>query len=217
MWSEWRRKRQVVRAEPGDGSPLEPHRPWQMLTRSIFHVELAGENGVERDYAVDVRYFSWDGKVHFYVDGRQELVSEQPTAFPVPGGVVEVQVGASGLKRIHLVPADGGRERALRPVPHSAEYWRAEIDRRYPTLSRWIGNMAIAILLVGLVLFAPQLLEAVNQWDVVGDRFGTYTSPISLPGWLSTSLLIAGVAASLERALTLRSHWLIDLKPAWLG
>ncbi|MGC5617662.1 hypothetical protein [Georgenia sp. Z1491] len=188
-----------------------------MLTRSVFQVELTDEDGVARDYAVDVRYFSWDGTVHFYVDGRQELVSEQPTAFPVPGGILEVAVGASGLRRIHLVPDDGGQERTLRPVRHSAEYWRAVAEHRHPALSRWIGRAAVVILLIGLVLFGPQLLEAVTQWDVVGDRVGTYTSPISLPAWLNTTLLIAGTAASLERALTLRSHWLIDLKPWWLG
>lgn len=217
MWSQWRRKRQHVRVEPGDGSALKPHRPWQMLTRSVFHVELADEDDVPRDYAVDIKYFSWDGTVGFYADGRQELVSEQPTAFPVPGGVVEVVVGASGLRRVHLVSDDGGQERTLAPVRHSAEYWRAVMDHRYPVLSRWVGRGAIAILLLGLVAFGPQLLEAVTEWDVVGDRVGTYTSPISLPGWLNTTLLIAGTAASLERALTLRSHWLIDLKPWFLG
>lgn len=184
-----------------------------MLTRSIFHVELAGEDGVERDYAVDVRYFACDGKVGFYVDGRQELVSEQPTAFPVPGGIVEVKVGASGLKRVHLVPDAGGEERTLRPVKHSAEYWRAVTDHRFPRLSTWIGRVAVVILLAGLVLFGPQLLQALTEWDVIGDRFGFYESPISLPGWLNVSLLLAGLAASLERALTMRSHWLIDLKP----
>lgn len=217
MWSKWRRKRQHVRVEPGDGSALKPHRPWQMLTRSIFHVELADEDGVARDYAVDIKYFSWDGTVGFYVENRQELVSEQPTAFPVPGGVVEVVVGSTGLRRVHLVTDDGGQERTLTPVRHSAEYWRAVLEHRYPVLSRWVGRGAIAILLLGLVAFGPQLLEAVTEWDVVGDRVGTYTSPISLPGWLNTTLLIAGTAASLERALTLRSHWLIDLKPWWLG
>ena len=217
MWSGWRRKREQVRVEPGDGSAMRPHRPWQMLTRSVFHVELADEDDVTRDYAVDVKYFSADGTVGFYVDDRQELVSEQPTAFPVPGGVVEVAVGASGLRRIHLVPDDGGLERTLTPVRHSAEYWRAVMDYRHPVLSKWIGRAAIVILLIGLVLFGPQLLQAVTEWHVVGDRVGTYTSPISLPGWLNATLLIAGTAASLERALTLRSHWLIDLKPWFLG
>ena len=67
------------------------------------------------------------------------------------------------------------------------------------------------------MLFPPQLLQAVTEWHVIADRFGTYSSPIVLPGWLNTTLLIAGLAASLERALMLRSHWLIDLKPWWLG
>ena len=69
----------------------------------------------------------------------------------------------------------------------------------------------------GLVLFVPQLLELVTQWDFVAERVGTFTSPISLPTWLNTTLFVAGIAASLERALTLRNHWLIDVDTWWLG
>ena len=69
------------------------------------------------------------------------------------------------------------------------------------------------ILLLGLVFFGPQLFQAVIEWHVVGDRVGAYTFPISLPGRFNTTLQTAGIAASMERALTLRSYWLIDLKP----
>lgn len=217
MFSGWRRKRQLAKAEPGDGRALKLPRPWQILSRSVFRVVLPDEDGVEREYSVDVPYFEWDDKVSFFVDGRQELIAEQPAAFPVPGGVIEVAVGTFGVTRMHLVPGDGGPERVLRPVKHSGEYWRAVLDHRHPQLSRWMGRVAVAILLVGLVLFVPQLLEAVSQWDVVAERFGTFTSPISLPGWLNTTLLVAGIVAALERALSMRNHWLIDLDTWWLG
>ena len=54
-------------------------------------------------------------------------------------------------------------------------------------------------------------LEMVTRLDIVSDRFATLTSPIDLPGWASTTLLVAGILAATERALTLRNHWLVDL------
>lgn len=217
MWNRWKRQRQVAKAKPGDGSALKPHRPWQMLSRSVFRIELSDEDGVQREYSVDVDYFDWDDRVCLYRDGRQHLVAEQPAAFRVPGGVVEVAVGTFGVSRMHLVSDAGEPERVLRPVRHSAEYWRAVLGHRHPRLSQWMGRVAIVILLVGLVLFVPQLLELVTQWDMVAERVGTFTSPISLPAWLNTTLVVAGIAASMERALTLRSHWLIDMDTWWLG
>ena len=44
---------------------------------------------------------------------------------------------------------------------------------------------------------------------------GTFTSPIQLPAWLNTALLVAGIIAAFERALTLRNHWLIDADTTW--
>lgn len=216
MWKRWVRKRRMGKVEPGDGSALKPHRPWQMLSRSVFRVNLADEAGVEHEYSVDVDYFDWDEKVSFYRDGRQELTAVAPAAFPVPGGLVEVEVGTFGLSRMHLVPDSGEAERVLRPVRHSAEYWRAVLDHRLPRLSRWIGRIAIVILLIGLVVFVPQLLELVTHWDLVAERVGEFTSPISLPAWANTWLLVLGILASLERALTLRNHWLLDMDTWWL-
>ncbi|USQ80935.1 hypothetical protein [Ornithinimicrobium faecis] len=217
MWNRWKRQRQLAKAEPGDGSTLKAHRPWQVLSRSVFQIDLPDDDGVQHAYCVDVDYFDLDDKVRFYRDGRQHLVAEQPAAFAVPGGAVEVAVGTFGVSRMHLVSDAGEPERVLRPIRHSGEYWRAVLDHRHPRLSRWIGRVAIVILLVGLVLFVPQLLELITGLDVVAERVGTFTSPISLPAWLNTTLLVAGIAASLERGLTLRSHWLIDMDTWWLG
>jgi len=72
------------------------------------------------------------------------------------------------------------------------------------------------VLLVGLVLLVPQLLELVTRIDAVAERVGVFTSPVSLPPWLNTTLTVAGVLASLERALTLRNHWLLDVDTLWI-
>lgn len=216
MWKRWARERRMSKVKPGDGSALKPHRPWHVLHRSVFRIDLADEDGVEHEYSVDVDHFDSDEQVYFYRDGRQELLAVTPAAFPVPGGAIEVEVGTFGLSRMHLVPDSGEAGQVLRPVRHSAEYWRAVLGHRHPRLSRWIGRLAIVVLLVGLVFFVPQLLELVTQWDLVAERFGTFTSPISLPAWANTALLVAGVLASLERALTLRNHWLLDMDTWWL-
>ncbi|WP_154792317.1 hypothetical protein [Occultella kanbiaonis] len=201
--------------KPGDDSPLKPQRPWQVLSRSIFRIET-GPAGEVHEYAVDVDHFDLDEKVALYRDGRQHLVAGTPATFVVPGGAIEVARSTFGVSRMHLV-ADSGEERVLAPDRHSAEYWRLVLDRRHPRLSRWIGRVAIGILVVGLVLFVPQLLELVSGIDVVAENVGTFTSPISLPAWLNVTLLVAGILASTERALTLRNHWLLDLDTWWLG
>lgn len=217
MLRGWQRRRRLARTEPGDGSALGRHRPWQVLSRSVFVVELPEADGTVHEYAVDVPYLDWSSTVGLYRDGRQVLVAEAPAAFPVPGGVVEVGVGVFGLTRMHLVPDAGEPERALRPVRHSAEYWRARLGRRFPVASRRVGAAAVVVLLLGLALLVPQLLELVTSLDVVAERVGTFTSPLSLPAWLNTTLVTAGVLASVERALTLRNHWLVDAETWWLG
>lgn len=63
-------------------------------------------------------------------------------------------------------------------------------------MSRTIAAVAVAVLLVNLVLAVPVALELLTGIDAVAARFGTFTSPITLPGWLNTGLLVAGVAAA---------------------
>lgn len=260
MFSSLRRKRQLRRARPGNGSALRPYRWWNLLTRSMFFLDLGeddngarvasgarvgdepqnevwerSENGYAEQsggpgraehYAVDVRYLASElegGKipegakhppVALYRNGVQVLMANPPVAFAVPGGAIEVATSTYGLTRMHHVP-DGGTPRTLRPHPRALEGLRARFGRRFPRASALIGAVAIIVLLVGLVLMLPQLAELITQIDVVAERVGTFTSPISLPVWANTTLLIAGVLAATERALTLRNHWLIDVETTW--
>lgn len=191
----------------------------------------AAASGSTSTYAVDVHFFADDldgtfslgtdpakrsrtPPVALYRDGIQIYRSNQPAAFPVPGGVIEVATSMYGLTRMHYVPADGP-ERVLRPHPASGEGLRARFGQRFPGLSRIIGAVAVLVLLLGLVLVVPQTLEVITQLEVVAERFGTFTSPIALPSWMNAGLFIAGVLAALERALTLRNHWLIDADTTW--
>lgn len=48
MFRTHERRRQLKRAEPGDGSPLQDHRLWQLFSRSLFAIELADGSGRPR-------------------------------------------------------------------------------------------------------------------------------------------------------------------------
>lgn len=242
--AERRRRRAQRRLHPGDGSPLPPFYLGHALHRTRFFLDHEAADGTRFRGVVDVDFFADDlgtgatrrridalaGTVGLgdardeagsaappaalYVDGVQVQRSDLPAAFPVPGGVLEVAAGLYGLTRMHLVTEDG-RERMLAPHPRSLEGLRARFAQRFPGISRAIGAAAVVILLLALALLVPQLLELVTGMEVVAERIGTFTSPLQLPGWASTALLVAGIAAALERALTLRSHWLIDADTTW--
>ncbi|MEE1650768.1 hypothetical protein V1260_08170 [Brachybacterium sp. J144] len=227
MFRRLQRTRQLRRAKPGDGRELSRLRWWQILTRTQFALPSSTAAGRPELYVVDVHHLASDleggklaegtrhPKIALYRDGRRTHIADSPVAFEVPGGVIEAAVGDYGLTRMHLVPEDGGEATTLVPHPRSLEGRRARFGRRHPAASRLIGLLAIVILLIGVVLMLPQAAELITSIPPVADRIGTFTSPISLPGWLNISLLIAGVLAATERALTLRNHWLIDAETTW--
>lgn len=151
-----------------------------------------------------------------YRDGVQVARSNLPAAFPVPGGVIEVARSSYGLTRMHYVPTpDAEAPIMLRPHRRSPEGVRARIAHHFPRLSRFIGAVAIVVLLVGLVTGLPQGLQMITEIPPIAERFGVFTSPFQFPAWLNTTLLVAGILAATERALTLKNHWLIDLDTTW--
>jgi hypothetical protein len=213
MFSDRRRRRAARRVKPGDGHALQRFRWWQPLSRALFHLRVAGPEGRPETWSVDVRLWgdSDDGEVRsrLYLDGAHQATSKLPAEFPVTGGTVQVETSGYGLRRCHYVTPDG-RERQLVPDPASAEGRRARLDRERPGLSRGIGALTWVVLAVALVLGVPQLVEEVSQIPPVAERFGTFTSPVRLPGSLNVALLVATLLASTERALRLRYHWLLD-------
>lgn len=210
----WRARLAERRVKPGDGRPLPPFRWWQILGRSLFLLDLKGVGGVTTTFAVDVRQLGDrdDGEVRarLYRDGVQVAVSRLPARFAVPGGHIEVAARASGLRRCHFVP-DAGEERQLTPHPRSAEGLRARLHHRHPVLSRVIGVIATAIVLVGVCITVPQLVETISQVPAIAESVGTFTFPIRLPTTVNILLTLAVILASTERALRLRSSWLDEL------
>lgn len=212
VFSDWKRRRATRKVRPGDGHALQRFRWWQPFSRSLLHVHLIEEDGQRHTWSIDVRHGgNSDGEVlaNLYRDGLHHARSKLPAVFPVPGGVVEVVVSGFGLKRCHYV-SDGGDERQLMPDPASAEGRRARMDARHPVLSRAVGLLSIMVLVIALVLGIPQIVEQISSIPPVADRFGAFTSPVTLPVWLNVTLLVATLVASTERALRLRNHWLLD-------
>lgn len=209
MFSHRRRRRATSQVQPGDGHALKPFRLWQVFTRSLFFLTDSHSDARSRSYAVSVPYVEWEDRADLYLDGQHQASSQLPAVFPVPRGVIEVQTSMFGLKRMHFVP-DSGPHRQLEPHPRSAEGLRARLDSRHPTLSRWIGALSFLIMITALLLGMPQLAELVTSFDVVTAHTGTFTSPVALSPEANTALGIAAVAASTERALRLRHHWLLD-------
>lgn len=216
MFQKWRRNRAIAKVKPGDGSTLKPYRRWQPVSRSLFFLALTDAHGQAAEYAVDVPYFSESWKADLYCEGIQVATSKLPAVFPVPGGAIEVNASSFGLSRMHFVPHEGP-PRTLNPHPHSGEGLRARFDQRFPKTSRAIGALAILVLLTSLIVLLPQLVEWISHTDLIANNLGTFTSPITLAAWANTALFVAGLMASVERALTLRNHWLIDAETWWLG
>lgn len=216
MFKEWRRRRALRKIKPGTGRPLKPFRFWQVFARTIFHLRLDDPDGTTRIYSVDAVFLDvdFDYRADLYLDGRHHARSSLPATFPVPGGVIEVAASTYGLKRIHHVP-DDGPERVLEPDPRSAEGLRARLAEKAPRLSRAIGVAAVVILLVALPVALLQLAELVTGLDAVAEHIDPFTSPLTLPGWAAITLTALALTAAVERALTLRNHWLIDMETGW--
>ena len=205
--------RTTATPQPGDGHALAPYRPWQMLTRSLFHLHLTDPAGTARTWSVDVRHGGDDddgeARADLYVDGLHHASAKLPAAFAVPDGTVEVAASGYGLRRIHHVAHDGS-VRQLTPDPASAEGWRARLDRTHPTLSRALALASVSVLLVALVLGVPQVVEQITTLPPVAQAVGAWTSPFRLPETANIALVLATVAASTERALRLRHSRVLD-------
>lgn len=211
MFARHKRRWQLSKVKPGDGSSLRRYRRWQLFSRSLFGVELRDRSGSHL-YEVDVRHLkdstSRTSPVSMYRDGVQVYRANLPVTFPVPGGVIEVATSQYGVKRMHHVREDG-TEQVMRPHPRSPEGLRARFDQRFRRTSRAIAAVAVVVLLAVLIVGCLSGLEAITQSDAIAQYVGTFTAPIHLTGWMTFAVPAAGFVAGLERALTLRYNRLI--------
>ncbi|GAB3735253.1 hypothetical protein GCM10027598_61290 [Amycolatopsis oliviviridis] len=216
-----KRRWQLGKVRPGDGSPLPEYRLWQLFSRSVLFLDLVTPSGETHVYAVDVRHMA-DAKskkehenavgkspAALYRDGVQIHRSNLPTSFPVPGGVIEVATSAFGMKRIHFVTEDG-TERALRPHDRSQEGLRARFGRRFPRTSAVVGAVTLLVLLTALVISLMHGIEAVTRVPAIAEHVGRFVSPVDLPTWGNVVLTVAGALSAVERATRLRFNRLLD-------
>jgi hypothetical protein len=176
--------------EPVTPSPLGA---WGVVSRGRFETDHGGHR-----WMVEVDYFDPADKVTLYRDGVRARQERSPARFELgPGTAIEAKVGLLGIERAVLVAAGG--ERRLTPVEGTAEWWRFELERRQPGLSRLLGWLAWAVLVAALLIDGTQLLG-----------FAGIDVPFRVSGAAATVIGFAALAAALERALAMRSN-------RWLG
>lgn len=197
------------RAKPGDGRALRPFRPSLLLTRTRYELATASAH-----YTVDVDH--GEGEAWLYRDGVQIAKGEMSVRFPVEEGVIEAAASLYGMRRVQLLARDGAVH-PFAPAAGTPEDRRARFGRRHPRASRLIGAAAVGVLVIDLVLLAPQLLEVVTHLDLYPEEVPAFVSPIVLPVWANTTLAVAGVLAGVERALTFRRHRLLDADSELFG
>lgn len=217
MLENMKRRRAARRITAGDGRPLRPFRWWQVISgRKLFY--LPATAGESSKYAIDIRFWGkqgWgkegsdDGIAHLFRDGRHHAQSRLPARFPLEAGTVEVSKSGFGLKRVHYVRPDG-REMQLVADPKSTMGRRLRFDQEHPALSRAVGAVSVVMLIVGIGLNLLQLMEPMSQIPPILEHVGPFESPLHLPLWLNITLAFGTAVASMERALRLRYHWLLD-------
>ncbi|WP_083734790.1 hypothetical protein [Actinomadura sp. CNU-125] len=214
----WRASTTADGDAEGDGAAevkrLRPFRRRELLHRSLFTIAHDGPDGPGHIWTVDVSMKDVGWVAELYLDGVRREKRDVPAAFAVPGGTIEVGASMYGVTRMHLVLDDGG-ERRLAPVAGTAEALRGRLARRHPRLSRTVGALAIAILIVNLVLAVPQAVEIVTGLPPIADTVGSFTSPIPVPAWLTGVLIFAGILAAIERVLMRRHNRVLDIETIW--
>ena len=171
---------------------LRPLGGWDIVSRGRFETHHDGHV-----WTVDLDYFDFGEKLHLYRDGVEVEVQKSPATFRLGAGArIEASMGLLGMRQVDLVVE--GETTMLTPVDGTAEAWRLQLERERPALSRLVGAVSWAVLVVALVCEVPQLIALIG-----GDP------PFMLPAGANFVLGVAALAAALERALRFKSsRWL---------
>ncbi|NMO97940.1 hypothetical protein [Paenibacillus lemnae] len=212
-----RHYRKMKKVKGGDGHLLKKYQIWNIVTHSLFHVEIrSAADGKTTKYAIKSRYFTEEPMVDLYREGRHIAFSKLPAVLPIDQGVIEVTKSSSGINGIHFI-TDQEASFSVYPDKRSIRGLRWWIHKRLPKISACIGVAAVIILFISLALGSTQLLEKISEIPWVSENLGTFQSPITLSVGTNLGIGIAAFAAGLERALMLRNHWLIDIETTGWG
>lgn len=209
--SHSKRRRAIKKVKAGDGHTLKPYRIWHIFTHSLFHITITNENNEKIKYALKSRYFADDSSVDLYHGTTHFAYSTLPASIPLENGILEVKSGGSGINQIQYL-TDAEERFSIYPDKRSIRGWRISLHKRLPIISTFIGLMATLVLLTSLILGLPQIIESLSGIPWVSENIGTFVSPIKLSAWINFAIGIAVAFAAIERALMLRSHWLIDME-----
>lgn len=178
---------------------FEPIKSWEIFWRSGFFIEHAGHK-----WTVAVMYFETEGAISLYKDGLLLEKQAVPAKFELPlNATIEVDTSWFALKHVRLI--DGNDVVQLEPTAGSGEKWRADMARKHPTASRIVSTASWVILILGAVTQLPELLA------LIGRGVG-FTVPFSfnLPTPVNTLLSWLGIAAAVDRALSMKYNPWID-------
>ncbi len=147
---------------------------------------------------IDLGFFDTRERVALYRDGQFVDEARSPASFVIGNGDrIVASLGLLGMKEAHL-EVDGAQT-MLTPAIGTGERWRLELERQRPGLSRAIGYVSLAVLLVALVVDGSEILGLIDP-DL---------DPLGLPALVATIVGFLALAAAIERALRLKcNRWL---------
>lgn len=189
----------------GDGRAFKQLHWWEIMTRSVFYLQINSDQ-----YAVEVYFFRFEDNIMVYKNGEQVSMGTESMKYQAGDGLIEIALSDYGVKRMHYV-REASQDEMLIPDKQSAEGLRYKFGHKFPRVSKWMGVIAIAVLLVSVVLWIPQIVELLAGWDILERYIGGFQSPVNLSGWLNMALVVLSVLAITERTLTIKYHWLIDM------
>ncbi|WP_440119084.1 hypothetical protein [Paenibacillus sp. QZ-Y1] len=211
-----KRRKKLEKVKAGDGHLLKKYRFWSIFTHSLFHIKITNHSsGRTTSYAIKSKYFAEKPRVDLYRENIHVAYSKLPAAFPVENGVIEITNNSTWINGIHYSRASQDSF-TVSPDRRSIRGFRMWVHRRFPTLSAFIGMIAIIILFISIALSIPQFLESISAIPWVSENIGVFESPIQLSVWTYFAIGIAAAIAGTERVLMLKNHWLIDIESTHL-
>ncbi len=185
---------------------LEPLGPWERLVRGRFEIQHNGSL-----YVVDSLYIDLDERIRLYRDGELADVRRGRAKFRLDDGArIEAAAAKLGMKYVHM-RVDGVPDPIpLQPSRGTPEAWRARLGREHPDLSRAVGLVSFAVLLIVFVIELPGLVNLVGSLTPIIGWPEIQVPTLGLPVWANVGLIVLGGLAGLERSLSMEYNALLD-------